>query len=426
VTLAGGRLRTRPGPSWQARGRWPAVGLLVLAFWLMVSSMVMKSPTVDEQSHLFRGAAYLKTGATHFLLGHPLLGGTLAALPLLTESDLRLPVDSPAWNEGNWSTAGDAFMWQVNGNPQRLIFLGRLPVVWLTLLLGALVIRWGRQLAGVRAGVLAGAFLLLDPNILAHGRLTTSDMPLVFFFALTVYGYWRWATGSGQGAGRGLAPLWPLLLSGLALGLAGATKYNAALLAPILGVLAGWRAWSRRDWRPLIVLGIISLLAWVVIWLLYRFDLRPLPGGAYWDDLRWVIQYFKQDHGAYLAGRYSPEGWWYYFPVAFMVKTPLPTLLLLAWAAVAVVCGRRSGRYDRVALPYLLLPPAVYFAFSLTSSLNIGYRHLLPMLPFLILFGAVAAVGSTGRIAGPTWPTRPPAGLAPAIGPGGGDSVDLA
>ena len=53
--------------------RWLVVTALLLGYSLMVSSAVRKSATVDEQSHLFRGAAYLKEGATHFLLGHPLL-----------------------------------------------------------------------------------------------------------------------------------------------------------------------------------------------------------------------------------------------------------------------------------------------------------------------------------------------------------------
>ncbi len=35
---------------------------------------------------------------------------------------------------------------------------------------------------------------------------------------------------------------------------------------------------------------------------------------------------------SFLLGRYSDQGWWNYFPVAFLLKTPLPTLILLVWA----------------------------------------------------------------------------------------------
>jgi hypothetical protein len=34
----------------------------------------------------------------------------------------------------------------------------------------------------------------------------------------------------------------------------------------------------------------------------------------------------------------------------------------------------------------LLLPPLLYFAISTQSALNLGYRHLLPILPFLYAF----------------------------------------
>ncbi|MBK9054215.1 MAG: phospholipid carrier-dependent glycosyltransferase [Chloroflexi bacterium] len=77
-------------------------------------------------------------------------------------------------------------------NPQRLIFLGRLATIWLTLLLGALVYRWGRQLHSPTAGLMALALLVLDPNILAHGQLVTSDLPLTLFMVMAVYGFWLW------------------------------------------------------------------------------------------------------------------------------------------------------------------------------------------------------------------------------------------
>ena len=176
------------------RQRLVVLAIFLLAFLLMVSSALRKSATVDEQSHLFRGVAYIKAGATHFLLGHPLLGSAVSALPLLLEPDLRLPTDDPAWQAGNWSEAGDQFLWQLNQHPQRIIFLGRLPVIWITLLLGALLYRWGREWAGPVAGSLTLLLLLFDPNILASGRLITNDLPLTLFFILALYGYWRSVT----------------------------------------------------------------------------------------------------------------------------------------------------------------------------------------------------------------------------------------
>ncbi|WP_420644328.1 ArnT family glycosyltransferase [Candidatus Leptofilum sp.] len=378
--------------------RWLVTVILLLAFALMVSSALQKSATVDEQSHLFRGVAYLREGATHFLLGHPLAASALSALPVLTEPDLILPVGTPVWEAGNWSLAGDMFMWRLGNQPQRLLFLGRLPVIWLSLLLMALVFRWGQALAGKWAALLAMGLLAFDPNLLAHGRIISGDVAMTLFFMLTIYGYWRWATGDGGWRALGLA--------GLGLGLASVSKFNAGLLLPTLGLMGLFLAWRRRSWRPLTILLVIGAVGGVVIWAVNGFAIRPLPGGAFWDDLLWVISYFGQPHGAYLAGAVSTEGWWYYFPIVFLLKTPLPTLLLLAVAMLLLLnavwqARQRTGMHNVTARPqraamnitnllYLLAPAAVYAGFSLTSSLNIGYRHLLPTLPFLWLFTAVS------------------------------------
>ncbi|MBK8987632.1 MAG: phospholipid carrier-dependent glycosyltransferase [Chloroflexi bacterium] len=384
---------------------WTAVALLWLAFALLVSSAVQKSATVDEQSHLFRGIAYLRQGATHFLLGHPLGASAWSALPLLTEADLILPLNTPAWESGNWSLAGDAFLWQLNANPLRLIFLGRLPVMWLTLLLGALVFRWGRQLAGPTAGLVALALLLFDPNVLAHGRLITGDLALTLFFTTAVYGYWLWARQSRRAA----AWHWPaLLLTGAALGLAAVSKFNAALLLPVLTVLGLGLSWRRRTWRPLLALVVAGLVGGVVVWLVYGLALRPLPGGAFWDDLFWQLQYTGRGHGQYLFGEASAAGWWYYFPVAFLLKTPLPTLALLL-LALAVAVWQKAWRLATTW--FLLLPVLFYLAASMASALNIGVRYLLPMLPFLYLATAV----SLWRLADGVWARRTAAAGAAAV-----------
>ena len=387
------------------RWRLIAVLLLLLSFWFMVGSAVQKSPTVDEQSKLFRGAAYLTENATQFLLGHPLLGSSVAALGTLLEPNLNVGVDQPFWESGNWSIAGDAFMWQLNQNPQRLIFLGRLPIIFAALLLGALLFRWASQLRNRLTGLLAMALLLLDPNFIAHARLVTGDLLLTAFFALTLYGFWLIYQSEDT-------PAWGYLITGLGLGLASMTKYSAAILLPILGILTLYFCFRQRSWKPIRHFAFIFGIGGLLIVAFYRFELRPLPGGAFWDDLFWVLDYFADDHGAYLFGQTSPNGWWYYFPVTFVLKTPVPTLLLLLLAGIFylrfTLYDLRAKRYKSTfknpqspipnpqspILPFLLIPPVIYLLFAMSGSLNIGYRHMLPMLPFLFVFTAVSLTTS--------------------------------
>jgi len=129
---------------------------------------------------------------------------------------------------------------------------------------------------------------------------------------------------------------------------------------------------------------VLMSLGLLVVWATYRFQVGPLdeagvsvPAPPYARGVRSVLDFAAGGRPGYLLGQLGTEGWWYYFPVAFAVKTPLATLvalLLAAWSAL-----RRPQRDDLL----LLVPPVVYFLALMISSLNIGYRHLLPMLPFL-------------------------------------------
>jgi hypothetical protein len=393
-------------------GRWLAVFILLLSHGLAVTAMAGKSPTVDEQSHLFRGVAYASEGADHFLWGHPLFASTLNALPLLTEPGLRLPQASEAWAEGDWAVAGDLFLWQLNSVPQRLILLGRLATTWLALLLGALVYRWGRQLGGGVTGVVALALVTLDPNVLAHGALVTSDVPLSLFLTAAVYLYWRWTRqGNTRLGGAGY-----LVAGGVVLGAAGMSKANAGLSLPALLLLALVMALRRRSWRPLLALGGMVAVAAVTIIAFYRFEMEPLPGGAWWDDFFWQLAYLQRPHGAYLAGRTTDFSWWYYFPAALLFKTPLPALAMWGGGLVALGLGVRArwwsgGDVMVLDLAFLLGPAVTYLGLSLASPLNIGYRHLIPLLPFLAVFAAVMAARVGGR--GSAWAR--PAGVVAAL-----------
>jgi hypothetical protein len=89
----------------------------------------------------------------------------------------------------------------------------------------------------------------------------------------------------------------------------------------------------------------------------------------------------------------TETGRWQYFPVAFAVKTPAAVLLLAA-LTLAIGFRRLIGRLRRAPFHWFLLgiPPAAYFLASMSSNLNLGIRHLLPVYPFLfILIAAVCA-----------------------------------
>lgn len=96
---------------------------------------------------------------------------------------------------------------------------------------------------------------------------------------------------------------------------------------------------------------------------------------------------------SFLHGEYSTEGWRRYFPVAFLVKTPIPTLVLLLLGLAAIVAGRARPR-DRPLAIGLATFLVLYALLAVGSRLAIGHRHLLPILPLVALAaGAAAAWG---------------------------------
>jgi tetratricopeptide (TPR) repeat protein len=91
---------------------------------------------------------------------------------------------------------------------------------------------------------------------------------------------------------------------------------------------------------------------------------------------------------SFLRGNLYPHALWYYFPVAFVIKSTIGFLgmLILGLAAFRNWAGES---YRKAA--YLLIPPALLLGAALTAGTNLGVRHILPIYPFLILAAAAGA-----------------------------------
>ncbi len=389
--------------------RWLTAGLLWLMFALALHSLLQKSPTFDEQGFLVRGLGYLRGENRHMRVGHPLGLNALNALLLAGDEQVRLPVDDPSWAESSFHRPAELFLWEIGNDVERVMFLGRLPTVWLGMLLAALAGRWAAQMSGRQwAGVAAVALLALDPNILAHTRLATTDLGLTA--GATVAGYTVWRFGRRPG--------WETAITaGVGQGLLQNTKFTALLFVPLFALLLGTAWWVR--WRQTELRGkywlwvlLIPLAGLLTLWAAYGFDVgtlsqelpllgqlagRTVPLAHHLEQALDIGGRTQRTTASFLLGQHSEDGWWYYFPVTFLLKTPLPVLLLLLWTVVRLV--RRQARLSVWDAAALWIPAVGFFAIAMTTNVNIGYRHILPVLPFLYVFAAVAVAGVsvTGR-----------------------------
>ncbi len=384
--------------------------LLLCLFAQAMGHANCASITFDEGPHLAVGYATLRTGDLRLqpVHIHPPLANVLAAAPLLLQHDLPDPRAVPGWEIASLSAITDAVVWQYP-HPERLALAGRLPIILMTLLLGAIVFRWAADLgrvhesanrrigqSGVWAGVLALFLYAFDPNVIAHGSLITTDMAVTLWGTLALFLTWRYLRGDYKG--RPYA-------AGVALGLALGSKVSALLLVPALGLL--WLVGpcdGQGQAQPLrrglsMALGCLAL-AGLTLWAIYGFELRPVagfplpvPAATHVAVYRSLQEHYALGHPAFLLGQNGGRGWWYYFPVAFLLKTPLPTLLLLGTTVIVRISESANRQIGKSANwqsairrwgPVGLFP-VVYAISTPFSSVNIGYRHLLPLLPFVFV-----------------------------------------
>lgn len=416
---------------------WLVTALLSLFAWQAISATRQQCSTFDETAHLPAGYSYLATGDFRLNPEHPPLAKLLAALPLRFLGDVHFDTRWPQWQTSDQFGLGRRFLY-VDNDARRLLLWGRLPMVLLACVLGLFIYLWTCQLRGRGAATLALGLFVLSPDFLAHGALVTTDVPAATFVFMACYWLWR---------SHKELTLANLSFCGLSLGAALATKFNTLVFVPLFVAApllhAFWQpapslrlpgqaeplqlsTSTRRVLGAFGVTTLLALLSLLVLWAAYGFHAAlPQEHGSPlydWADVAprsaWVANaatlvrsvhlvpdlylYGVLDalrastlRVSFLLGEYSLRGFRYYFPISFLVKTPIPELVLIFAGCASVVTAARRRDFAYCAL---LLPAALYFGASLSSNLNIGHRHLLPMYPFLlVLAGSAAAAGLQRR-----------------------------
>jgi hypothetical protein len=110
-------------------------------------------------------------------------------------------------------------------------------------------------------------------------------------------------------------------------------------------------------------------------------------------------------HANYLLGRVSSGGWWYYFPLAMLVKSPIALILASVIALIVslpIVFRRPLDSEQAWTVACLVFPPAVFLLMAMTSNLNYGVRHILPIYPFIYIGIGLAAACAWRRWRGLT------------------------
>lgn len=393
---------------------------------LQVNALTRTSATWDEPGHLAAGYAALTRRDYRPALEHPPLARMWTALPLVmlgARIDVR-PLDHARPEAVAYPGPfefGQRFLYRDN-DADRLLYWARGMNVLAGLGLGVLVFFWVRELLGIGAAVFALAWMAFEPNLAAHAALATNDIGLTLLLFASSYFLWRW---SKRQHWRALPPLVACAA------LAPFVKFSGLIVFPIVVVLllALVRAGTIRARQALIVVGLIASGAFAVAWLLYGFRYQPSAAEGWTFQLQHLPivrdkvpnlaravglvdnlgllpnaltqgflhgQSLVQQRTAFLAGQYSPHGWWYYFPAAIALKTPLACLLLAIAGAGALLV--RPARSTAVFRTFLLGPVVIFLAAAMSTTFNIGVRHVLPVFPFMVVLAAVGATSLAARL----------------------------
>jgi Dolichyl-phosphate-mannose-protein mannosyltransferase len=272
------------GSSWvRIKVALAVVGLLGLHVALAVNSLLQENATVDETLHLPAGVSYWQTGTFKLYHHNPPLVKLVAALPVIVGGP-KLNTDKlytmKAWEQDAHINFGQYFALENAGNFFEIFDRARLMMPLFSVLGGLVVFAWSSRLYGPGGGLLSLALWCLCPNILANGRLITSDVAAASIGAGATYLFWRYQK----------YPTWSrAALAGLALGLAQLTKFSLILLYglwPALAVMRfllekHWEGWPKRLAIELGQWALMVALSVLVIDLGYGFEGVGTPLGRF-------------------------------------------------------------------------------------------------------------------------------------------------
>lgn len=425
--------------------RRSAVSLLLAIFLAQAFSLIRTNSAVsDEVAHILSGYSYLTQGKLDLNPEHPPLVKQLAAIPLVFMK-LASPLPGAKGPLDQYGL-GWSFLYSMGNPAEAMIFRSRLILLPMGVLLGLLIFFWTKDLWGEDPAFIVLALYAFFPELIIHSSLVCTDFAGALFFFATFFFLHRFHRS------KSLRYLW---LAGISGGFALISKFSMIQILPLfyafaflsfldddqiqpklrfpvwllvtITVIASFHTMSALILVPPAALLFLNRLfpslpvlnnskvrfaiafALVLLSLSFLVVMLDYFEYSYWfEKFRPFKRFFRGwaifrghsvsgGHPGFLLGQFSPAGWWYYYPVAMLVKIPIPILLVFVSGIAGLFTARRFSKRE---LFFLLVPPALFlFIACFVNTVNIGVRHALPAYPFLLVI-AGGSLLSTAKWAG--------------------------
>lgn len=423
------------------------LGITIILGILALGSSAGDSLTVDESPHIGAGYSYIVKGDYRLNPEHPpllkILSGTSVWIGAkLTGNTVNFPDTIPAWTEksnAQWDI-GYSFLFTSGNDANTIIWWARLPTI-LLLLLGGVYLTYSvyYHTKSKSISVLTLILYAFSPNVIAHGRLVTTDIIASISFIIAIDIWVRYLKKPTK--------KYSILLI-LAISFAFLSKFSTILLLPLFFVTGfgyiGVKYWGTKELikKSAVLLrdaSIILLGVFIIINGVYYYTMRnmsvdtqialikdsiprdePISNNARNALITIVsqpgLQYFGQyllgqtmvigrvagGNTTFLLGRFTNQSFTEYFPITYILKEHFAILAILgSLVLVSIAIGIRAIQdnkfklnrkwllkywYEWTVITMILL----YWVISIRGNLNLGIRHILPAV---ILTYIIIAIG---------------------------------
>ncbi|MFC1851161.1 ArnT family glycosyltransferase [candidate division CSSED10-310 bacterium] len=407
-----------------------AVGFGFLLLWhgiLCLGSLAQKSLTFDEIVFIPSSFSVLKARDPRLSPVVPPFSKVVMGLPLLF-MDVRFSTAMPEWIEmGQWLEAknyfidtgpenirklqsfliqyqfGQKFFYELNKEKlQTIVYLARIPFVFLSLLTGYVLYRWSLAIYGAAGAIVTVTLYTFSPTIITHARLATNDFCFSALTLITAYCFWKTFVQLQQ---YEQFPWKESILTGLSAGLLLLTKFSGLFMLFFLfsGFFCGTLCHARsgkqiqeqarsgsfyamvgRSLRTITFISGIAIVTIAGVYLLLFGEITIIKQLS----ILYSRLALDPNYKYYLCGEFGTH-FYSYFLWTVLLKSTVSELI---FGFIGIILGLTIYRSScRTMLWFSLVPALLFFGTASIFFPNLSHRYVLCIYPLMFLMSGIVS-----------------------------------